>query len=276
MSKSKDINKYLFIPNNKNLEEFPSNSFILPLEKYSIGFDVYFNVDEINKLSNTYNIYVMINKFLHKDDLDNIKTIIKSFSDRIKGYFIEDYGLINLIDKNKIILYPNHIINNYKSIKYISNIGINNIVVSNELTITELNEIRKSTNSKLYYNLITKNMIMYSKRKLVSNYYENYKIDSNKNLITLSECLKGKKLIIKEEDGSSVIFNNELFCANKYLDDLIKFDYLIINLSLLTNEETKIILNNYNSNKLHEMIECDYYFLENDIKYKIKDIGGNQ
>jgi hypothetical protein len=162
------------------------------------------------------------------------------------------------------------------SIEYISNIGINNIVVSNELTITELNEIRENTNSKLYYNLITKNMIMYSKRKLISNYYENYKIDSNKNLITLSECLKGKKLIIKEEDGSSVIFNNELFCANKYLDDLIKFDYLIINLSLLTNEETKIILNNYNSNKLHEMIECDYYFLENDIKYKIKDIGGNQ
>ena len=47
--------KYLIIPNKKELklyEKYNFNTFILPLEDYSIGFDVYFNIDEINELLN--------------------------------------------------------------------------------------------------------------------------------------------------------------------------------------------------------------------------------
>ena len=33
-----------------------------------------------------------------------------------------------------------------------------------------------------------------------------------------------------------------------------------------------MILENIDNNKLCDLIDCDYYFLENDIKYKIGDI----
>ena len=46
MRKKKEI---LIIPNDKILESYKCNSFILPLKDYSIGFDTYFNIDEINK-----------------------------------------------------------------------------------------------------------------------------------------------------------------------------------------------------------------------------------
>ena len=63
MRKKKEI---LIIPNDKILESYKCNSFILPLKDYSIGFDTYFNIDEINKFSSFYNVSVIINKFLHK------------------------------------------------------------------------------------------------------------------------------------------------------------------------------------------------------------------
>ncbi len=266
------LNKYLFIPNDRKLNIYNHNSFILPLKGFSIGFDVCFSVQEINELSKSYNIFVIMNKFLHKKDITKIEKIIKSFGDNIKGYLIEDFGLTEFIEKEKVILYPNHIINNYTAINYISTLGFKNITVSNELTVKELVEIRKKTNSVLFYNLISKNMIMYSKRKLVSNYYENFKIDSNKKTINLSECAKGKKLIIKEENGSSVIYNYDLFCANKHLNKLSDYDYFIVNFTLLNKKEKDIVLKNFNSNKLYKLIDCDYYFLENEIKYKVKDL----
>lgn len=273
MQKKKSIEeKFLFIPNDSNLDKYNHNSFILPLKDYSVGFDIYFNISQINELSNKYNIYVIINKFLHTEDINKIKKIINNISDKINGYFIEDYGLANIIDNDKIILYPNHIINNYRAINYLFDKGLKNIVISNELTIKELKEIRSKSKSKLYYNLICKNMIMYSKRELISNYYKNFRIESNKKILNLNECLKNKKVIIKEENNSSVIYNYETFCGNKYLKDLLKNDYLIINYTLLNEEETKMIINNYSTTKLYKQIECDYYFLENEIKYKVKDL----
>ena len=63
-------NKFIILPNNKNLElydKYNFNSFILPLKDYSIGYNVYFNIDEINELSNKYEIYVIMNKFLQNN-----------------------------------------------------------------------------------------------------------------------------------------------------------------------------------------------------------------
>ncbi len=266
---SKNLSKFLIIPNDKNIDSYNFNSFILPLKDYSIGFDIYFNTKEINSLSNKYNIYIIINKFLHKDEIKKIEKIIKSLNN-IKGYFIEDLGLTDIIDKDMTVINQNHIINNYSSINYLNKKGFKDIVVSNELTYHELEEIRNNTKSNLYYFYINKNIIMYSKRKLISNYNEFYNLKSKNNTYILNNSQK--KLIIKEEKEQTIIYNYNAFCASKYMDVLKKYDFLIVNLSNMNKEESNIILNNISSNNLHELIKCDYYFLENDIKYKVKDI----
>lgn len=269
--KGKISNKILIIPNNKSLSSYNYTSFILPFKNYSIGFDVYFDVNEINELSSNYNIYIIINKFMHKNDISEIKKVINKLNN-IKGFFIEDFGLIDIIGKERVILYQNHIVNNYTAINYLKSIGFNNVVVSNELTFKEIKKIKENTNSKLYYFLINKNIIMYSKRSLLSNYYKNYNLDSKNNIIVLSESLKKHKLILKEEEDQSVIYNYDTFCGSKYLDIIKDYDFLIVNLTLLSEEESKIILNNIDNKDLYSMINIDYYFLENEIKYKVKDL----
>ena len=264
--------RYIIIPNKKNIKtinKFGFNFLILPLENYSIGFKDYFNCEEINELSKNNKIIVLINKFLHKDDLENIMTVVAKLN-KVEKFMIEDLGLINKLGKKNIILYQNHLICNYESINYYKLLGINNVVVSNELNIEEIKKIKEKTSSDLYYFLFNRNILMYSRRKLVSNYFNNYNIINDKYKYRINETMSGYPLVIEEKENNTVIYNDKFFCGNKYIDLLNECaKFLIINLSDYDDE--KVILENYNNNKLVDLIDCDYYFLENSCPYKVKE-----
>lgn len=262
--------EFIILPKRKELklyDEYGFNTFILPLKDYSIGFNVYFDVDEINKLSKSYNIYVIMNRLLHKQvyDFD-----LNKFNDNIK-FIIEDIGLISFIPKNRIVLYEHHILSNYKAINYLNSLDINNTVINNDLTIDELTKINNECKSNIFYFYISKNTLMYSRRALVSNFNKYYDIDSDENYYNLSEKSSLHKLTVKEEKYGSVIVNDRIFCASKYLDKLEKFN-LIINLTDIDDVSEKIILSECDSENLCNLIDSDYYFLENDIKYKVGDL----
>ncbi len=265
----KEIN-FNIIPNDNNLNEYKTDSFILPLKGFSVGFDKYFEIEEINKYSTIYNISVIINKFLHSEDLKELKKIIKGFKN-VKNFYIEDFAISNLIDKEKIVLFPNHIISNYYGINYLKSLSFKNVVISNELTIDELKEIKNNTTSNIFYFYLNKNNIMYSKRELLTNYYDNYNIKNRKNKLNVKEEVSNHDLLIYEEEKSTSVFNNKIFCASKYLSDLKSFN-LIINFNNIDSDTKKLILNNLNNKELYKLIDSDFKFLEDKIMYKVGDI----
>ncbi len=262
--------EYLIIPNKKELDlytKYNFNTFILPLDGYSIGFNVYYDVDEINNLSLKYNIYVIMNKFLHRN-IEKFRKIYKNFNKNIK-FIVEDIGLTDIIDRERLVLYENHILSNYKAINFLDSIGIKNVVINNDLTISELLEIQEKTNSNIYYFYIGKNSLMYSRRNLVSNYNKYYNLDNTKEY-KLVEKVSKKILDIYEEEDGSVVYFDKIFCASKYIDMLNM--NLIINFTNIDSVSEKIILEEYDKTNLCDLIDSDYYFLENDIKYKVGDI----
>lgn len=260
----------IILPNKKDLkyyEKYGIDTFLLPLEKFSVGCDVYFNIDEINMYSKEYNVYVYMNKFLHQD-ID--KFDIKNFDKKVK-FMVEDIGLVNKIDSSRLVLYENHILSNYKAINYLNDLSIINVVINNDLTIKELETIDKNTNSNIYYFYVSKNILMYSRRPLVSAYQKHYDIASKKKEYLLNEKVTHKELDIKEEEYSSVVRFNKIFCASKYLDKLNNFN-LIFDFSNIDDVNEKMILENMDNKKLCDLVDSDYYFLENDIKYKVGDL----
>lgn len=262
--------EYLIIPNKKELDlytKYNFNTFILPLDGYSIGFNVYYDVDEINNLSLKYNIYVIMNKFLHRN-IEKFRKIYKNFNKNIK-FIVEDIGLTDIIDRERLVLYENHILSNYKAINFLDSIGIKNVVINNDLTISELLGIQEKTNSNIYYFYIGKNSLMYSRRNLVSNYNKYYNLDNTKEY-KLVEKVSKKILDIYEEEDGSVVYFDKIFCASKYIDRLNM--NLIINFTNIDSVSEKIILEEYDKTNLCDLIDSDYYFLENDIKYKVGDI----
>lgn len=262
------MNDFYVIPNNKDVV---FNNLILPLKDYSIGFDVYYTVSEINSLSKKLNISVIINKFLHKEDIKNIINIINELEiDNIKYIFVEDLGLVSLLDNNKVVVSQNHIINNYDSINYFKSLGYGNILVNNDLTINELKEIISKTSSNLFMYFISKNNLMYSKRRLLTA-FSNYKNSDISKKEVITEKVSNHKLIIKEEKCGTCIFNKRIFAGNKYMSELSSVNK-IVNLSNMDEFETKTILKYMDKVNLSDYIEIDDYFLDNVIPYKVGDI----
>lgn len=262
------MNDFYVIPNNKDVV---FNNLILPLKDYSIGFDVYYTVSEINSLSRKLNISVIINKFLHKEDIKNIINIINELEiDNIKYIFVEDLGLVSLLDNDKVVVSQNHIINNYDSINYFKSLGYSNILVNNDLTINELEEIISKTSSNLFMYFISKNNLMYSKRRLLTA-FSNYKNSDISKKEVITEKVSNHKLIIKEEKCGTCIFNKRIFAGNKYMSELSSVNK-IVNLSNMDEFETKIILKYMDKVNLSDYIEIDDYFLDNVIPYKVGDI----
>lgn len=262
------MNDFYVIPNNKDVV---FNNLILPLKDYSIGFDVYYTVSEINSLSRKLNISVIINKFLHKEDIKNIINIINELEiDNIKYIFVEDLGLVSLLDNDKVVVSQNHIINNYDSINYFKSLGYSNILVNNDLTINELKEIISKTSSNLFMYFISKNNLMYSKRRLLTA-FSNYKNSDISKKEVITEKVSNHKLIIKEEKCGTCIFNKRIFVGNKYISELSSVNK-IVNLSNMDEFETKTILKYMDKVNLSDYIEIDDYFLDNVIPYKVGDI----
>lgn len=262
------MNDFYVIPNNKDVI---FNNLILPLKDYSIGFDVYYTVSEINNLSRKLNISVIINKFLHKEDIKNIINIINELEiDNIKYIFVEDLGLVSLLDNDKVVVSQNHIINNYDSINYFKSLGYSNILVNNDLTINELEEIISKTSSNLFMYFISKNNLMYSKRRLLTA-FSNYKNSDISKKEVITEKVSNHKLIIKEEKCGTCIFNKRIFAGNKYMSELSSVNK-IVNLSNMDEFETKTILKYMDKVNLSDYIEIDDYFLDNVIPYKVGDI----
>lgn len=262
------MNDFYVIPNNKDVV---FNNLILPLKDYSIGFDVYYTVSEINSLSKKLNISVIINKFLHKEDIKNIINIINELEiDNIKCIFVEDLGLVSLLNNNKVVVSQNHIINNYDSINYFKSLGYSNILVNNDLTINELKEIISKTSSNLFMYFISKNNLMYSKRRLLTA-FSNYKNSDISKKEVITEKVSNHKLIIKEEKCGTCIFNKRIFAGNKYMSELSSVNK-IVNLSNMDEFETKTILKYMDKVNLSDYIEIDDYFLDNVIPYKVGDI----
>lgn len=262
------MNDFYVIPNNKDVV---FNNLILPLKDYSIGFDVYYTVSEINSLSRKLNISVIINKFLHKEDIKNITNIINELEiDNIKYIFVEDLGLVSLLDNDKVVVSQNHIINNYDSINYFKSLGYSNILVNNDLTINELKEIISKTSSNLFMYFISKNNLMYSKRRLLTA-FSNYKNSDILKKEVITEKVSNHKLIIKEEKCGTCIFNKRIFAGNKYISELSSVNK-IVNLSNMDEFETKTILKYMDKVNLSDYIEIDDYFLDNVIPYKVGDI----
>lgn len=266
------MHKEIVVPNKQDIEYYTKygfNSFILPLEGYSLGCDIYFSLQEINKFAKKYKVFVLMNRLLHRD-IEKFKDIYNNFDSSIM-FIVEDIGLTSIISKERIILYENHIISNYKAINYLYDLGYKNVVINNDLTIEEIKEIIKETKSGLYYFYINRNQLMYSRRALVSNFNEYYNINNDKLSYDLEELSTHKKLIIREEEKGSICFYNKIFCSSKYYNELNNLN-LIINFNTISDEDEKIILENYKRQDLIDMINGDNYFLEHEIKYKVGDL----
>ena len=175
----------LIIKPEKNIEEYINmgiNTFLLPLERYSVEYNKYFSLEEIINIKEKYgdiNLFVSLNKNIMNEELNDLKDILKELDNlSIKGIFFYDSAIIKLkkdLNLNLDLVWSQtHMVTNYKTCDYYNSMGVKYALLSKEITKEEIIEIIDKSKISPIVELVSKPSIGFSKRKLVTNYFENY------------------------------------------------------------------------------------------------------
>ena len=260
----------LIIKPERNIEEYINmgiNTFLLPLEKYSVEYNKYFSLEEIRNIKEKYNdidLFVSLNKNIMNEELNDLKDILKELDNlSIKGIFFYDSAIIKLkkdLNLNLDLVWSQtHMVTNYKTCDYYNSMGVKYALLSKEITKEEIIEIINKSKISPIVELVSKPSIGFSKRKLVTNYFENYNKEKEQ-LIEVNEKISDTDIIVSENNDGVVFIKDNILNGCLILDDLLntnleyvllKEDFIDRELFIKVVEEIKYYINNY-SNMIEE------------------------
>ena len=240
-------------------------TFLFPLKEYCVGYND-FSLEEINKCD-VSNKYILINRVLDCKGIDEFKKIIKKFKN-IKGLVFEDIGIYQSVKKIgldlELILFQNHFNCNKESINFWLD-RVDSVVVSNELTFNELKYITDNSKKEVVLHLYGYNQVMYSRRKLLTNFSEEFNlINKSKNII--EDKATHIKFRVFENDYGTVMYSDKIF-NGKRLIDLNNIKYFYVNTTMINHKELMDFLTTNRDINDSE----DEGFLDRETIYKLKE-----
>ena len=214
-------------------------NFLFPILGYSVGYTKYYKLDEIDIAGS----FIYINRILDKEAIIKLENDLKKLSKNIIGICFTDLGVIQIVKKLnldlKLIYMQNHNTTNFVSINYYLE-NIDSVLVSTDITKEEIMDILDNADKPLvlpYFMLVD---VMYSRRKLLSNFQNEFNLTKNEK-IELNEKISKKNFISIENEYGTMVYDKEFidYRAFKYENIL----YYYINPIGLTSDEVKKIIN---------------------------------
>lgn len=242
------------------------SAFLFALEGYSVGYNTY-SLEEINKMD-VSNKYIIINRLLDCNDVDNLREVLKDVKD-VKGIVYEDIAVYQLIKELKIdvemIFFQNHLGTNSRSVNFWLD-RVDSIFLSNEITSDEIKNILKSVKREACVHLYGHNQVMYSRRLLLSNWSQEFNIPFvDKNII--EDKATHVRFRAMENNYGTVMYSDNIFNGRELLGlDNIKYYY--VNPMLIDHDLVMDFLNNLEG---HTDESEDNGFLNRETIYKLKE-----
>lgn len=282
--------KILIMPNSYNQAEANLQNIdgiIIGIKDLSVNMPKTFEFNEIEKMynlmySNGKETFVALNKNMFESDLDLLKeTMIKLDDLKINGILYYDIAVVNIKKENKLIRplvwSQEHLATNYETANFWYDFGAKYTYLSSEITLEEINEIEKKAKSKIMVNAFGYLPMFASRRHLVKNYLETFKIedDSKINYIYKEE----KTYPIVDDKHGTVAYSHVCFNA---MSEVLKMntDYIVLNSFNIKDSIFKNVVFMFNivaednvselNEKIEEMIETNKGFLNKETIYKVK------
>jgi len=241
------------------------SAFLFALEGYSVGYNTY-TLESINN-NEVSNKYVMINRVLDCESVDNLKEVLPKLTN-VKGIVYEDIAVYNLVKdlglNLEMIFYQNHFGTNSNSVNFWLD-RVDSMFISNEITKEEISTIVSNASKEVVLHLFGFNQVMYSRRKLLSNWSEFFDIDKkNTNLLT-DRATKVQFRAMENEYGT-VMYSGKIFNGKELLG-LNNVKYYYVNPTMIEHDVVMDFLTNNDHNSDIE----DNGFLDKETIYKLKE-----
>lgn len=225
----------------KRIIDYNKGSLLINIKDYSLskGYDM--SLEQLEEIINykDASVYVNLDRLYHPSDIINLKTFIQKLVDLgVKGIIAADLALPSILDdmnvKLELINGNMNLNTNYVTMNAMKD-HYDGYFVSNEISVKEIIRILENNGSSLMMQVFGKQRMFYSKRMLLSSYYEY----NNKKVIDFSPI---SRLLIKdngvdenysyiyEDSVGTYIYTDYDVCGLKYIKDLqtkkLKYFYL--------------------------------------------------
>ena len=278
--------KLLIEPSNKNkLYLDIVDGVILPLDDLAVESNIYFTLEEIEKISKNYNdveIFVKINKNLMNNDIDKVRDIlIKLDKLKIKGIFFYDLAILQLKKELNLdvdlVWNQTHMVNNYKTCNYYFEKGVKYALLGKEITLDEIKEILEKSKIISMVEVVSRPSVAFSKRKLVSNYLKN-EGKALENKLTIKEKITDTFYDVVEDKNGTSFYLNRIMNGTSIIKELFdnECSYIIFreygledNFFQLIIDTKKYILNGCLENDYNDYVD-KYKILGDDTNFFFK------
>lgn len=283
------MSKKIIIPSNMKMIKRLKNKvdgYILGIENLSVNMPYYFKLDEVLdviKKNSNKEIFVILNKNMHDSDLEMLKeTLLELNRTNVKGVIYYDISIVNLKDELgldlELVWNQEHMTNNYFTINYWKEHGINYTWLSNDITLKEIKEIEENVDSKLMIELFGYVPMFTSYRHLVNNYLETFGLRQKEEYYIEKE---GKSYSIVDDKNGTTVYSSNILNGLYESVELNNLDYIILNSYNIDEDCFEIVVELFNNANDKNKIEykkiidnmfknTDSGFLYKETVYKVK------
>lgn len=280
-----DIMKLLMMKNQKDFEDDRLDGYILPLANFSVSYPVKYHLDEICALAQKKEVFVLLNKPISNQDITSLEEVLKQLDQSpVKGVFFYDLSVLSIVQRLHLSLpliwNQTHMVTNYNTIRYYQQQGAAGAVLANELTLSEMFEIRQNTTATLFANIVYQPVVSFSKRHLITNYFQSFQQTKKKEELTVQEPKSHQTYqVLEEEDGTTFVYAPVINGSRPCLSMMeAGFDYGIIDVrkkdpSIIIHCLSSILKGNHDAkifSELDEAIGKNTGFFYRKSIYKVK------
>ena len=169
---------------------------------------------------------------MHNYDLEELKICMQTLKElNVDKILFYDLSILSIADKlnitNKLVIYNEHSNASINSHKFYQSYGVDESLITSDITLEEINEIKKQTGIKLIVPVYGHIPIMYSRRYLLTNYFNHIKKQKTSPYYYFKQ--NEDKYIIKEEPYGTGIYSGKIINLDEeYKKYQNTFDYIIL------------------------------------------------
>ena len=269
------MSKILLKINDVKELSYEADGYILGIDKYSFLFGKTFSIDEIKKIKDDLKgkeIFVSFNRVIFNSELEDYKKKLKKVDSLgIAGIIVGDIAALTYDIKTNVILDQMHLNNSFYAINHYYNNGVYGTVLTNDITLSEINDIKKNTKSTLFKQVFGYPHLSTSKRKLISNYKEYFNINDTSSIYEIVEKNSDNIYKIIEDNFGTHILGDKVL---NLLSFDIDVDYKIVDGFMLgdVKKVLEIFMNNKKDKNdwINDTYNANYGFINKETIYRVK------
>ena len=268
------MSKILLKINDVKELSYEADGYILGIDKYSFLFGKTFSIDEIKKIKDDLKgkeIFVSFNRVIFNSELEDYKKKLKKVDSLgISGIIVGDIAALTYDIKTNVILDQMHLNNSFYAINHYYNNGVYGTVLTNDITLSEINDIKKNTKSVLFKQVFGYPHLSTSKRRLISNYKEYFNINDTSSIYEISEKNSNNIYKIIEDNFGTHILGDKVL---NLLSFDIDVDYKIVDGFMLgdVKKVLEIFMNNKKDKNdwINDTYNANYGFINKETIYRV-------